>query len=278
MLANALTPGKIIICSERSSGEISEKAIAWLGRFVYRFVDKMIVNSHRGGKIVAHKFKIPAQKISVVPNGIQLNGFNSGSSANIKRRLKKEFDISGSEQIIGLVGNLWQIAKNHRFLLRAAAMIIKSKPRVRFILVGGGGQERLALEGEARELGILDHLAFTGLRGHEEVLHIISLFDIGVLTSTKEGLPNAVMEYMACGKPVVATDVGGCSELVVDGETGFLVPSGDVNTFVEKVLWLLDRIERARAMGQNGRDRIHRHFHMEKMVALTTEIYQSLIF
>jgi glycosyltransferase involved in cell wall biosynthesis len=82
---------------------------------------------------------------------------------------------------------------------------------------------------------------------------------------------------MACSKPVVTTDVGGCSELVVNGETGFLVPSGDVNAFAERVLWLLNRTERAREMGRNGRDRILKHFSMEKMVSLTTEIYDSLI-
>ena len=277
VLASALAPGKIVICSERSSGEISEKVIAGLGKFIYRFVDKMIVNSHRGGKIIARKFKIPAQKISVVPNGIQLNGLHRGSSTDIKRRLKREFGINDDEQIIGSVGNLWQIAKNHGFLLRAAALIVKSNPKVRFVLVGGGNQQRLALEDAARKLDLWEHFVFTGLRRHDEVLQIISLFDIGVLTSTKEGLPNAVMEYMACGKPVVTTDVGGCSELVVDGETGFLIPSGDVNAFAEKVLWLLNRAERAREMGQNGRDRILEHFSMEKMVSLTTEIYDRLI-
>jgi glycosyltransferase involved in cell wall biosynthesis len=277
VLASALAPGKIVICSERSSGEISEKAIAGLGRFIYRFVDKMIVNSHRGEKIIAQKFKIPTQKIFVVPNGIQLNGLSSGSATDMKKRLRREFGISDGEQIIGLVGNLWQIAKNHGFLLRAAAMIVKSDPRARFILVGGGDRERSMLKNMARELGVSDHIIFTGLRPHEETLQIISLFDIGVLTSTKEGLPNAVMEYMACSKPVVTTDVGGCSELVVNGETGFLVPSGDVNAFAERVLWLLNRTERAREMGRNGRDRILKHFSMEKMVSLTTEIYDSLI-
>lgn len=104
------------------------------------------------------------------------------------------------------------------------------------------------------------------------------MMDIFVLTSNWEGLPNAIMEAMASGLPCVVTDVGGNGELVVDGETGYVVPPNDPATMAQKILCLFKNEKLRKEMGMAGRRRIEKDFSVDKMVSETKEIYEKLLF
>ena len=145
-------------------------------------------------------------------------------------------------------------------------------PGARFVLVGDG-PERAALARQAHNLGIADRVALRGLVAQgADVLSEMSVF---ALPSHVEGMSNALLEAMAAGLPVVATDVGGNGEVMVAGETGLLVPPRDPDALAEALVLLLKDPERARAMGAAGRARVEQSFTVEQMVARLQTLYTS---
>ena len=111
----------------------------------------------------------------------------------------------------------------------------------------------------------------------KDVEKIVNSLSIGVLATFTEGISNSIMEYMVMAKPVVATACSGSSELVLDGETGFLVPPGDPAALADRITYLLDHPDEARRMGQAGKKHIEEHFSLKTMVDKTVEIYEQAI-
>lgn len=137
----------------------------------------------------------------------------------------------------------------------------------------GGGTELGRVEAAVQHLG--DRFQCLGLRS--DVPAILAAAELAVLPTLREGLPNVILEAMAAGKPVVASRVGGVPELVVDGETGFLVPPRDPEALARGVLTLLGDPARAEAMGQAGRERVIRCFSLDRMVRETQQLYEELL-
>jgi glycosyltransferase involved in cell wall biosynthesis len=160
--------------------------------------------------------------------------------------------------------------KGHTYLLAA----IRNVPNAIFVLVGDGS-ERASLEAQAAHLCVRDRVIFLGHR--DDVAELLATCDLLVLPSLYEGLPLSVLEAMAAGKPVVATSVGGTPEAVLDGETGFLVPSRDPTALVRAIQRLLTDACLRRKMGMAGRRRVQRNFSPTQMVAGVTQIYEKLL-
>jgi glycosyltransferase involved in cell wall biosynthesis len=127
----------------------------------------------------------------------------------------------------------------------------------------------------ARSLGIADRTFFIG--ACEDVGSVLSISDVCVLSSSSEGFSNAILEYMAAGKPVVATDVGGAREAIVHGETGYLVPRGDHDRMAEHIISLLLDQENARSMGESGRRRVSEKFSTVKQLQNVEGLYTELL-
>jgi len=121
----------------------------------------------------------------------------------------------------------------------------------------------------------LDRIIFTGRQ--TDVESIVNIFNIGVLATFTEGISNSILEYMALGKPVIATDGGGTSEIVENGVTGYLVPPSNVNVLLEKLELLLDRPYLAKKMGESGKNVVKRKFEIRKMTKEFVCLYQKLI-
>ncbi|MBN2183810.1 MAG: glycosyltransferase [Candidatus Krumholzibacteriota bacterium] len=174
---------------------------------------------------------------------------------------------------IGIVGRLSEV-KNHFNFLDAAASIINKTDNVRFFIVGSGPLQP-RLEEYASDLRISGHTVFTGYRA--DISKIMDEIDISVLSSDSEGLPIVILESMAAGTPVVSTSVGGIPELVVDGETGILVPPGNPEALAEAILNLVRDADLRHEMGKASRARVERHFSTGIMVEKYCAAYGKLL-
>jgi glycosyltransferase involved in cell wall biosynthesis len=175
---------------------------------------------------------------------------------------------------VGIVAH-FRDQKDHPTFLRAAREILKGVPSARFQLVGSGVLEP-AIRDLAVRLGIAARTEFFGQLDPDAVRAALARFHVSVLTSkNNEGLPNAVLESMAAGRPVVATAVGGIPEVIDDGVTGYLVPPQDPAAVAERVVALLNDPSLAARMGARGRQKVEREFTLAGMVARFHTLYRD---
>ena len=209
------------------------------------------------------------EKVIVIRNGISIPELDPERG----RKIRTELGIAESTLLVGTVGRL-SPQKDYPTFLRAAAEVLRTVPKTLF-LIAGDGYLRPELEALSRKLGIGDSVVFLGYR--KDVFDIVSAFDIFALSSLWEGLPLAILEAMALGKPVVATCVPGTAEAVVDGETGYLVPLKDTRALARKIVGLVRNREKARQMGEMGRKRVITHFSIKRMVDEHENLYRMLL-
>ncbi|MCX2980818.1 glycosyltransferase [Halieaceae bacterium IMCC14734] len=197
----------------------------------------------------------------VIRNGIDLDRFQVSPAK----------DMAGNARICVAicVANL-NPKKNHAMLLEAVATM-PLREGFRLLLVGQDGHCREALEGQAAALGLSDIVIFHGPSA--DVVGLIAGADIFVLSSQFEGLPISLLEAMAAGLPAVCTNVGGISEALIDGETGYLVAKSDTERFSLRLSELVDNESKRRDFGAAARKRAELNFGLEKMVASLDAIY-----
>lgn len=189
--------------------------------------------------------------------------------------IRKKLGIEKNEKVIGMVGRLFYL-KGQEYLLQAFDEIVKEYPDVKLLLVGDGIL-RKKLEDYAREKGILSKVIFAGLVPPEDIPAYIAAMDILAHTSLREGLPKAVAQGFAGGKPVVAFDVDGAKELVINDKTGYLIPPKDTELLKEKLLFLLKNPEISYKMGKAGREIVEELFPVDKMVDRIEKVYVELL-
>lgn len=212
---------------------------------------------------------IPGSQINVLYNGIDADAWAPNC---VPESLRTEFNIPPEVPVIGYVGRLMP-EKDLKTWLRAAGVVAKQFPTARFVLVGEGRDESTLQELTtlASSLGIADQVIFPGYR--RSLQSVYASFNLFVLSSLREGLPNSILEAMALGLPVVTTDVAGAKELVVDGDTGFVVPQGDPEPMAQAMLQVLSNQETQRSMGQAGRLRIEQEFTFKKRLTRIEDLY-----
>jgi hypothetical protein len=227
-------------------------------RIVNRHLGRMICVSEGLRRAYAAQGVDPG-RMTVVHNGID----PSARPDRPGREIRAETGIPEGAFVVGTVGSLMR-RKHVDLLIRALARVARNVPCGVIGLIVGAGPERAALEEEARRVGIGDFCRFTGFRG--DSLSCLDAMDVVALASESEGLPRLLLEAMLLSKPVVATRVTGCEDLVADGETGLLVPFGDEARLADALGRLAaDAGERAR-MGRNGRERILSGFTVDRYV------------
>lgn len=212
-------------------------------------------------------------KIAVIYNGIDLTRFNqNGTRDDALARLNLE-SIRG-RPVITMVANFEYRVKDHPMLLRTAQRVTREVPEAIFV-IAGDGELREETEQLAAEMGVKEWCLFTGRCA--SVPDLLAASDICLLTSQAEGFSNSILEYMAAGRAVVATNVGGASEAIVEGETGHLVNSGDDVAMAARIVELLRDPERRRQMGQNGRRVVEERFSLESRLSNTSALYQRML-
>jgi glycosyltransferase involved in cell wall biosynthesis len=162
--------------------------------------------------------------------------------------------------------------KGQRHFVAAAARVIREVPDARFLIVGEGDL-REPLEKQIRELGLERHVFMTGFR--DDAVGLQKSFDVFVMSSVTEGLGSAMLDAMACARPVVASRTGGIPEAIEDGSTGLLVPPQDEPALARAIVETLGDAELRRRLGAAARQRIVDHFSVERMVAETFSVYED---
>ncbi|MHB8910440.1 MAG: glycosyltransferase family 4 protein [Syntrophales bacterium] len=212
----------------------------------------------------------PAGKFSVIHSGIDLKPFLTGRSPATEA--KRVLDIPPAMTVIGTVGRLTAV-KGQEVLIRAASELIRRGDDL-FLFLLGEGELRRDLEGLTFLLGIADHVRFFGWR--PDVAQVMSACDIFCLPSINEGMGKVLVEAMAMGKPIVASDIGGIRDIVLHGENGLLVPVGDIAAWTEAIGSLCRDPERRRRMGDAGR-RIAPRYSSEEMIKMIDQLYGKLL-
>lgn len=230
--------------------------------YAYRVVG---CSEHTSEQLMRYE-KIPKRKIVTIPNGIDGSRFDLTIDRQAKRR---ELGIHEKGNVIGLAVRLSD-QKGITFLLQAMPRILAKHPDTT-LLIAGDGDLRMDLEQEAQQLGIAARVKFCGPR--KDIPELLKLLDLYVLPSKWEGLPMVILEAMAAGCPIVATDVGGNSTAVVDGVTGALVPPQDPGVLADAVIRLLDSPDLLQTYAANGKQRFRERFSAETMAREYERLY-----
>jgi len=266
LLASVLMPNVQLVFTEH--GRLSDAAPSRKRRLVNPFLSRWpgtlcAVSADLKNHMVAEGF--PARRV-----GVTYNGIDPGRRPTAEQRgaARRSLGLPDGAFVVGTVGRLDPV-KNLHLLLQSHAVLVSKHPQVRSVIVGDGA-ERAALEAHAHRLGVTNSITFAGYRA--DVRALMPAFDVYVNTSSYEGVSLTILEAMATALPVVATRVGGNPEVVIDHETGLLVP-GIARALADAVGGLVHDERRRRRLGDAGRFRVKRHFSMARMVEDYADVY-----
>jgi glycosyltransferase involved in cell wall biosynthesis len=271
MPAAAAASVPVRIAARRETDTYCRRLLRAIERRAFGLAHVVVVNADRIGADLRAR-GVPAGKIQTVHNGVDLSRFE-GSPAALRDQIRASFGIASAHRhLVTIVANLWLPLKDHPTFLRAAARVAREVAGTAFVIAGEG-----ALTGElkqlADQLGIARDVYFIGRC--ERIPELLAVSDVGVLTSLSEGFPNAVVEYMAAGLPVVATRVGGVPEAVDEGITGYLVPTRDHELMAARIAGLLRDEALRLSMGAAGRSKAISRFASAAQLARTEQLYDQ---
>jgi glycosyltransferase involved in cell wall biosynthesis len=244
----------------------SADRVQWPNRLLAPLTDAFIAVAEPQARYLAEHEGCPPRKVRVIPNGVDVERFRP---LRPSPALRTELGLHGEMPVVGILAAL-RPEKNHELFLRAAVAIGRELPETRFLIIGDGPR-RPALEALARELLPAAAIRFLGTR--RDVPELLALVNVMLLTSHEEASPVSILEAMAAGKPVVATQVGSVGQTVLEGRTGYLVPPGSAGELARRTVELLRDPARASGLGRAGRRYVVEHW----SIAGTVEGYQGLV-
>ena len=255
-----------VVCAARVA-ERSRPRRRSLECWTHRLVDVEVCVSN-GVRDYLGAGGFPRDKLTVIPNGVDAPRFARRDPA-----LKKTLGLDPDVPLVTAIGRLHE-QKGMSYLLRAASSIRHSDSKCHVLIVGHGPLDD-ELRALARQLRIDDRVTFLGFC--DDVPRVLAATDVFVLASLWEGMPNAVLEAMAAGLPVVATRVEGTVDLIEDGRTGVLIMPKDVPGLATALLRLLRDPARARALGDAAQAHARTHFPLDAMVRRHEQLYADLL-
>lgn len=260
---------KCRIASKRETGGVRSNMQKRVEKIAFRLADAVVVNSEAVRDYLVSE-SVRAAKLNVIYNGLDLARLSPKTED--RAAICRSYSLPADQNIkfVTLVANLRHSVKNQPMFLKMAQRVTREYPDAHF-LIAGEGELRSALETTAEQLGVRNNVHFIGRC--DAVAELLFLSDVCTLTSFAEGFSNSIIEYMAAGRPVVATRVGGAAEAIIEGKTGYLVESDDDEAMARRVLTLLQDSRLAREMGEAGREVAGRKFSLEKQLEKTLELY-----
>jgi glycosyltransferase involved in cell wall biosynthesis len=263
------------IGARRESEGHRTPAQRWVERRAFALAHVVVANAEAVRRELIRD-GVPASKIVTVHNGVDTS--RVAPIANLNRAgvlALLGLPSTPKRRFVTIVANLRSPYKDHPTFLKAAQRVSEAVPEAAFVLAGEGPLTK-DMGVMDRDLGIEDQTFFLGRC--MRVAELLAVSEVCVLSSKDgEGFSNAITEYMAAARPVVATDVGGAREAVIVGETGYIVPAGDDEKMAARIIELLLAPERARAMGERGKVIVKEKFSCETQLARTRELYDRLL-
>jgi glycosyltransferase involved in cell wall biosynthesis len=265
-LAGRLASIRLGIGTRIASIRVEEPRLGhlWLECLTQGLTDVFVCVSESARQYTHRHAHVPLHKLVVVPNGVDPSQCDVPVMAP-----PPEWRLPEDAPVVAFVGRLDR-QKNPLLLLLAAARVLREAPNAVFAFAGAGRMETRC-NAEAERMGLSGSVRWLGWLSDTRPL--LARMDLVALPSSWEGMPNVILEAMACGKPAVATSVGGCPELIVEGETGFLVPPGDEAALAERILRLLRDAALRRRLGAAARRRVEREFSITAMVERNESLY-----
>lgn len=252
-----------------------EKIVLFLGSCILNFCSDMVIHVAEAPTKKWIKYGLRKDKVIAIHNGIDLKFFDN---VTINSKLPSSISLvlkSSSNIIISYFANLIP-RKGHKYLIKAISNVLKKYPHVKLILTSDGPlkNELIAL---IKSLEISEKVYFTGRVSYEELYRLLKITDIYVFPSLSELFPFAILEAMAAKKPIVATDVGGIPEAVIQGKTGILVPSSSSKVLYEAIMGLIEDPTKARELGKNARALVEEKFDINKIAYKLTSCYDMIL-
>lgn len=258
VLAKRLKIARKLVIAVHSFGKIKRtREMAFARRFAAGATDVLIVLTESHRRFLLEQEGWQAHEVVVIPNGVDLQRFTPEGG-----NLREQWGLSPNTPAFGVVAGLRPEKNLFRFL-RVAQQVLSALVEARAFVVGDG-ELRHDLETSSQQMQCASRIVFTGAL--HDIPAVWRSLDVAVLTSDTEVLPMTLIEAAACAVPAVSTDVGAVRDVVLDGQTGFVVPVEDEDTLAERILYLLRHPEERRAMGRRAREHAEAHFDLRQMV------------
>jgi glycosyltransferase involved in cell wall biosynthesis len=264
-LAGSWARVPVVLTSTRAPLDYLPRAAWWLDRVTARWCQRIVAVSEHTADVIVRVEGIAREKIVVIPNGVDLHRFAPRDS----RVARAQWGIGEGTFVVASIGRLSQ-EKGHRYLLQALAAARAQMPSIA-CLIAGDGPLRRTLETQVRTLGLERVCRFLG--DVPEIETVFAAADVAVLPSVFEGMPNAVLEAMAMGCPVIATAVGGSRELVRHGETGLLVPPADHTALACALAQIASSVARRNRMRARSREIAEACHGIDDMIRSVERLY-----
>jgi len=252
-------------------GALKTKMFVLLEKLASRITDKIIALTPRE-KADYLRYKVAEEdKLVVIPSGIELHKCQYPPKEE-RSKLRRELGIPDRSAVVGTAGRLVPV-KGSGFLLQAVGQVISEHPDT-YLVFAGDGPLRKNLAKDAVDMGLAKKIIFTGWR--DDMARVLSVFDVFCLPSLNEGMGRVLVEAMALGKPVVASDAGGIPDLIIPGKNGILVPPQDPEELARQIRFLIENREEREKLGRAGKE-MASAYSDEVMVKKIAELYEKAL-
>ncbi len=262
----------LIISSRRDMGTYRKRLYRIADRFTSRFIDQYLAVCDRVGETVK-AIGVPDSKISRIYNGIDFVEWDNGAIKPVE--VRKKMGIDCDSFVIGNISH-FRREKGYHVFFEAIKRVANEIPKLRVFALGGKGDVYYSVLDSIKNDPLLREIVV--IKQVQEIREYLSIFDIACLTPvSNEGFSNALLEEMAAGLCVIATDVGGNAEAIINGESGIVIPPNDVDALVNAILKLYHQPALRKVMSENARQRVYKHFTIEKMIENYENYYYNKI-
>jgi len=235
--------------------------------------DKVIAISEPVREHLVNDLHVSKEKVITIYNGVNINRFIYPVTTEQKAEYKKASGLDQEQPVVGIIARLSPV-KGQKYLIKAFKHILNKVPEARLVIIGDGPDKQMLMD-LIKELGIEKSVKL--LPATRDTAPLLAAMDVFVMPSLQEGLGLSIIEAMAGGLPVVASDVGGIYTVVKEGQTGFMVPPKDDNTLSEAILKLLGDNTLCKKMGEQGREFVENNFSINTMGQQVEELYENLL-
>jgi len=265
----------VLVCTAHSIDEKGRRGSGRVRMFLYRLTDLFCDLTTQVSQVGLERYvrigAVPKHKIRYIPNGIDTRVFCPDPIA--RSRLRKELGLA--KDFVWLAVGRFEPPKDYPTLIKGFFEVAKITPVVK-LLIAGDGSLRPFMERFTQDIGLNEKIRFLGIR--RDIPQLMNAADAYVMSSEWEGMPMVLLEASACGLPIVATNVGGNAEIVLDGQTGFLVPPKSPEALSQAMLRMMDLPEEVREkMGKQARKHIESNFSLDRIVDCWEALYYELL-